>query len=88
VNSGFEASAPPEDAQSDRVISNNTPLPYTFPLSKMTSTKTSGGSVKVVDSRTFKVSTTVGAVEVEVNVGGMRLVLFSCVNAFVAHVNF
>lgn len=56
------------------VVPNNTPYPYTFPLSKVQTTKTSGGSVKVVDSRTFTVADKISAVEVEVKVGGMRCV--------------
>jgi len=54
------------------VIPNNTPLPYTFPLSKMKAIETSGGRVKVADTRTFEVSTTISAAEVEVDVGGLR----------------
>ncbi|KAF8889600.1 RmlC-like cupin domain-containing protein [Infundibulicybe gibba] len=68
----FPSSPPPEDVNSDMVIPNNTPHPFTFPLSKVKPTKTPGGSVKVVDSRTFKVAQEISAVEVEVAVGGMR----------------
>lgn len=56
------------------VIPNNTPNPYTFRLSQVQPRKTPGGSVKVVDSRTFKVATKISAVEVVVEVGGMRYV--------------
>jgi hypothetical protein len=56
----------------DEVIPNNTPHPYTFLLSKVNATKTPGGSVKVVDSRTFKVAEKISAAVVEVEVGGMR----------------
>ncbi|KAF8221066.1 putative oxalate decarboxylase/oxidase [Tricholoma matsutake] len=68
----FPSSPPPEDIEKDMVIPNNTPNPYTFALSKVNATKTPGGSVKVVDSRTFHVAEKVSAVEVEVEVGGMR----------------
>jgi hypothetical protein len=54
------------------VIPNNTPNPYTFRLSRVQPKKTPGGSVKVVDSRTFKVAKKISAVEVVVEVGGMR----------------
>lgn len=54
------------------VIPNDTPEPYTFPLSKVNATKLQGGSVKVVDSRTFKVSKTIAVAEVTVDVGAMR----------------
>ena len=69
------ASPPPENIEDDKVIPNNTPLPYTFPLSKVQPTKKPGGSVKVVDSRTFKVAKKICSAEVEVEVGGMRYVL-------------
>jgi hypothetical protein len=65
------------DVDKDKVIPNNTPNPYTFLLSKVNATKTPGGSVKVVDSRTFKVAEKVSAVEVEVEVGGMRYTVLS-----------
>ncbi|KAJ6558018.1 RmlC-like cupin domain-containing protein [Mycena capillaripes] len=66
------ASPPPEDVASDMVVPNNTPNPYTFELSKVAGTKKPGGSIKVVDSRTFKVALAISAVEVTVEVGGMR----------------
>ncbi|KAF8750800.1 Oxalate Decarboxylase [Rhizoctonia solani] len=47
-------------------------LPYTFAASKANSTKLPGGTVKVVDSRTFEVSKTIALAEVTVEVGGMR----------------
>ncbi|KAJ7269716.1 putative oxalate decarboxylase/oxidase [Mycena rebaudengoi] len=66
------ASPPPEDIESDMVVPNNTPKPYTFALSKVAGTKKHGGSIKVVDSRTFAVAETISAVEVTVEAGGMR----------------
>ncbi|KAG6865948.1 hypothetical protein C0991_010203 [Blastosporella zonata] len=68
----FPSSAPPEDPTADMVIPNNTPNPYTFALSKVVPRKTACGSVKVVDSSTFKVADKISAVEVVVEVGGMR----------------
>ncbi|KAF8752771.1 Oxalate Decarboxylase [Rhizoctonia solani] len=47
-------------------------LPYTFAASKAPATNVTGGSVKVVDSRTFNVSTTIAVAEVTVVPGGMR----------------
>ncbi|CAE6505084.1 unnamed protein product [Rhizoctonia solani] len=47
-------------------------LPYTFAASKANSTKVPGGTVKVVDSRTFEVSKTIALAEVTVEVGGIR----------------
>ncbi|CAK5261957.1 unnamed protein product [Mycena citricolor] len=68
----FQSSPPPEDIDEDRVIPNNTPNPYTYALSKVQGEKKPGGTVKVVDSRTFKVATQISAAEVTVDVGGMR----------------
>ncbi|KAG8781167.1 hypothetical protein FRC12_022168 [Ceratobasidium sp. 428] len=48
------------------------PLPFTFAASKAPVTKVNGGTVKVIDSRTFKVSKTIPAAEVTVEAGGMR----------------
>ena len=56
------------------VIPNNTPDNYTFLLSQVEPTKLNGGTIKVVDSRTFKVSTTIAVAEITVEVGGMRYV--------------
>jgi hypothetical protein len=70
----LKASPPPEDVKSDMVVPNNTPNPFTFPLSKVESIKMKHGSIKVVDSRTFKVADKISAVEVTVEVGGMRFV--------------
>ncbi|KAJ6542418.1 putative oxalate decarboxylase/oxidase [Mycena sp. CBHHK59/15] len=68
----FPSSPPPDDVASDMVVPNDTPSPYTFALSKVVGVKKPGGSVKVVDSRTFTVAQTISAVEVTVEVGGMR----------------
>ena len=69
------ASPPPENVEEDQVIPNNTPQPYIFPLSKVTATQKPGGTVKMVDSRTFVVAKKICAAEVEVEVGGMRCAL-------------
>ena len=68
----FPGIPPPADVDEDKVIPNNTPEPYTFALSKVNATQHSGGSMKIVDTRTFKVSKTICAVEVRVEAGGMR----------------
>ncbi|EIW78596.1 Bicupin oxalate decarboxylase oxidase [Coniophora puteana RWD-64-598 SS2] len=68
----FPSSPPPESLSEDEVVPNNTPAPFTFPLSQVNATRHSGGSFKVVDARTFNASTTIAAAEVEVEVGGMR----------------
>ncbi|CAE6525584.1 unnamed protein product [Rhizoctonia solani] len=48
------------------------PLPYTFAASKAQATNTTGGTVKVVDSRTFNISQTIAVAEVTVVPGGIR----------------
>jgi oxalate decarboxylase/phosphoglucose isomerase-like protein (cupin superfamily) len=57
------------------VVPNDTPMPFTFAMSKVNATQTAGGSYKIVDTRTFPVSTTVCSAEVTVEVGGMRFVI-------------
>ncbi|CAE7207976.1 unnamed protein product [Rhizoctonia solani] len=47
-------------------------FPYSFAASKANSTKVAGGTVKVVDSRTFQISKTIAMAEVNVEVGGIR----------------
>ncbi|CAE6349772.1 unnamed protein product [Rhizoctonia solani] len=62
-------SAQEEGVESPQGVST---LPYTFAASKANATKVPGGTVKVVDSRTFNVSKTIALAEVTVEVGGMR----------------
>jgi len=50
--------------------------PFTYPFSTAKATQFSGGSVKIVDSRTFKASTTIAAAEVTIEPGAIRLVFF------------
>ena len=58
------------------VIPNDTPNPFTFEFSKVAPVRKPGGTVKIVDNRTFKVSQKISAAEVELDVGGLRY-LFS-----------
>ncbi|KAF9020544.1 oxalate decarboxylase [Hymenopellis radicata] len=48
------------------------PLPYSFAASEMNATQLSGGSVKIIDSRIFNISTTIALAEVSVEPGAMR----------------
>lgn len=50
------------------------PNPFSFAFSKVTPTQLNGGTVKIVDSRTFNVATTISAAEVTVEPGAMRSV--------------
>ncbi|KAG7444829.1 oxalate decarboxylase [Guyanagaster necrorhizus] len=66
-------STPPADDASDPVSPQGTvPNPFSFALSKANATQLSGGSVKVVDSTTFTVSTTIAMAEVTVEPGAIR----------------
>jgi len=46
--------------------------PFSFSFSKMVPTKLDGGTVKIVDSRTFKISKSIAAAEVTVEPGAIR----------------
>jgi oxalate decarboxylase/phosphoglucose isomerase-like protein (cupin superfamily) len=48
------------------------PNPFSFPLSKVNATKLSGGTVKIVDSTTFKVSKRIAVADVTVEPGALR----------------
>ncbi|KAB5591791.1 Oxalate decarboxylase [Ceratobasidium theobromae] len=68
------SAVPPKDIKAGSVESPQgvSTLPYSFAASKANSTKVPGGTVKVVDSRTFQVSKTIAMAEVSVEVGGIR----------------
>ncbi|KAJ7578659.1 oxalate decarboxylase [Mycena floridula] len=69
----FPSSPPPSD-NSNGVTSpqGSVPDPFSFALSKVNATQLSGGTVKIVDSSTFTVSTTIAAAEVTVEPGAIR----------------
>ena len=68
---------PPQDDAADVVSPNGVvPNPFTFPLSKVPATQLNGGTVKIVDSRTFNISKTIAAAEVTVEPGAIRSVYF------------
>ena len=69
--SARRAAAPTDDtAVSDP--QGQIPNPFVFKMSQMNATQLDGGSVKVVDSTTFKVSTAIAVAEVTVEPGAMR----------------
>ncbi|KAJ3486826.1 hypothetical protein NLI96_g3959 [Meripilus lineatus] len=68
----FPSAPPPDDAVAPTSPQGTTPDPYTFQLSKVPATELAGGSVKVVDSTTFKISKTIAVAEVTVDPGAMR----------------
>ncbi|KAK0475424.1 oxalate decarboxylase [Armillaria novae-zelandiae] len=63
---------PPDDATAPEDPQGTVPDPFSFPLSQINATQHSGGSVKIVDSTTFTVSTTIAMAEVTINPGAMR----------------
>ncbi|KAK7037809.1 hypothetical protein VNI00_010770 [Paramarasmius palmivorus] len=68
---GWEA-LPQDDASAPQSPQGTVPDPYSFALSQVNATNVSGGTVKIVDSTTFKVSKTIAAAEVTVNPGAIR----------------
>lgn len=68
----FPGTPPPENINDDMVVPNDTPQPFTFAFSKVVPEKKMGGTVKVVDSRSFSVANKIAAAEVEIEVGGIR----------------
>ncbi|KZO97303.1 putative oxalate decarboxylase/oxidase [Calocera viscosa TUFC12733] len=69
----FPGNVPPPLAQ-DTVSDPNgqVPEPFSFPFSQVTVTPLQGGSVKIADSRTFQIATTIIVAEVIVDPGAMR----------------
>ncbi|EIN03969.1 oxalate decarboxylase [Punctularia strigosozonata HHB-11173 SS5] len=68
----FPSSPLPEGAKDVVSPQGTVPEPFSFPLSQVNATQLAGGSVKVVDSTNFKVSTTIAMAEVTVEPGAMR----------------
>lgn len=67
-------SNPPEDINKDIIVPNSADPEYvfTYSLSTIQPTKYEGGTVKIADSRNFKVAKNIAVAEVSVDVGGMR----------------
>ena len=69
----FPSTPPPPISQAEVSDPQGTvPNPFSFPWSQTTPTPLTAGSVKIIDSNTFKISQTIAAAEVTVEVGGMR----------------
>ncbi|TDL25576.1 oxalate decarboxylase [Rickenella mellea] len=71
----FPTAPPPTDEKAVSNPQGTVPNPYTFKLSQVPATKVAGGTVKVVDSRTFKVATTIVGAIVTVEPGAMSYFL-------------
>ncbi|KAK7032547.1 hypothetical protein VNI00_012945 [Paramarasmius palmivorus] len=63
---------PPTTAEAPSDPQGQVPDSYAFALSEVSPTPLAGGSVKIVDSTTFKISTTIAAAEVTVEPGALR----------------
>jgi len=65
-------SAPPTNNVAPSDPQGQVPNPFSYPLSKVNATKLSGGTVKIVDSTIFKVSTRIAVADVTVEPGALR----------------
>jgi hypothetical protein len=63
---------PPIDHVAPSDPQGQTPNPFSYPLSKVNATKLNGGTAKIVDSTTFKVSTRIAVADVTVEPGALR----------------
>ncbi|KIK54810.1 hypothetical protein GYMLUDRAFT_48363 [Collybiopsis luxurians FD-317 M1] len=68
----FPSTAPSDDQQAPTSPQGTVPQSYAFSFSTLNTTQLSGGSVKIVDSTNFPISTTISAAEVTVEPGAMR----------------
>ncbi|CCM04958.1 uncharacterized protein FIBRA_07155 [Fibroporia radiculosa] len=68
----FPGVSPSSDASTVEDPLGEVPNPYTFKMSNMTATQLPGGSVKIVDSRTFPAASSIAVADVTVEPGAMR----------------
>ncbi|KAI0694598.1 Bicupin oxalate decarboxylase oxidase [Cytidiella melzeri] len=68
----FPASPLPKDTVAPVGPAGTAKVPYTFKASQMAETPLAGGSVKIVDSTNFNISTTIAMAEVTVAPGAIR----------------
>ncbi|KAJ3558353.1 hypothetical protein NM688_g982 [Phlebia brevispora] len=68
----FPGTPPADNAVAPTSPQGPAPLPYSWAFSQVPMTPLAGGSVRIVDSTTFKIATTIAAAEVTVEPGGMR----------------
>ncbi|TFK73226.1 oxalate decarboxylase [Pluteus cervinus] len=66
------ANLPGPDSDAPKSPQGTVPDPYSFKLSQVPATKVAGGSVRIADSSTFKVSKTIAVAEVTVDPGAIR----------------
>lgn len=65
-------SEPPTDYVAPPDPQGQVPNPFSYPMSKVNATKLNGGTAKIVDSTTFKVSTRIAVADVTVEPGALR----------------
>ena len=65
-------SEPPTNDMAPSDPQGQIPNPFSYPLSKVNATKLNGGTAKIVDSTTFKVSTRIAVADVTVEPGALR----------------
>lgn len=65
-------SEPPNNDGAPSDPQGQVPDPYSYPLSKVNATKFSGGTAKIVDSTTFKISKRIAVADVTVEPGALR----------------
>ncbi|KAL0575831.1 hypothetical protein V5O48_006139 [Marasmius crinis-equi] len=63
---------PPANTDAPSDPQGTVPLPYSFNFSDVQPTQLGGGTVKIADSRTFKISTSIAVAEVTVEPGALR----------------
>ena len=68
----YYAAVPADNQQPPTSPQGTTPLPYTFDFAGMKPTQYAGGTVKIADSRNFKVAKDIAVAEVTVEPGSMR----------------
>lgn len=68
----FPSNPPPDDQQPPTSPYGTTPEPYTYEFSKVPVTQVPGGTFKIADSTTFKVSKTIAVAEFTVEPGALR----------------
>ncbi|TEB31500.1 oxalate decarboxylase [Coprinellus micaceus] len=68
----FPAEVPADNQPAPTSPFGTVPDPFAFAFSNVSATQFSGGTAKIVDSSTFKISVTIAAAEVTVEPGAMR----------------
>ncbi|KAI0749398.1 oxalate decarboxylase [Daedaleopsis nitida] len=68
----FPGPVPSDNQQAPQSPYGTTPEPFTFDFTNVEPTQYAGGTVKIADSRNFKVAQTIAAAEVTIEPGAMR----------------